>query len=116
MFYACPIYDQFDNLALQTLLPSSRNQDADTILLMKQTRCTKFFCSAEMTSKVDALKSAKPDLGIFSIPSYEELISGPERPYMYAETWDNAKKDPIIALQTSGTTGNQTRVAYLTSS
>jgi hypothetical protein len=66
-----------------------------------------------MAQKAGALKSLKPDLDVTSIPSYAELISGPENNYVYGKTWDEAMKDPIVALQTSGTTGNPPHAASI---
>lgn len=58
-----------------------------------------------MGEKGNALKVEMPELDLYCIPSYEDLISGDEKSYTYSKTWELAKEDPIIALQTSGTTG-----------
>lgn len=89
----------------KTLLPSPRNQDRDTIYLLKETACNKFFHTDELTAKIRALKVEMPELQRFSIPTFNQMTFGALEPFVYNKSWEEAMKDPILVLQTSGSTG-----------
>ena len=58
-----------------------------------------------MAFKVAGLKAEMPELQSFSLPPYDQLISGDARPFLYEKLWDESMDDPVIVLQTSGSTG-----------
>ncbi|KAF4627460.1 hypothetical protein G7Y89_g10695 [Cudoniella acicularis] len=52
------------------------------------------------------------ELQIFSIPSIEELFDKTHEHFPYDKTFEGAKKDPLVALHTLGTTGLPKPLVY----
>ena len=77
------------------------------VSLLEQTRCTKFFYSAEMTQKVLDLQENKKDLQVFGVPSLNDMIGGYDRKYPYHEEFEKVQWNPILILHSSGSTGLQ---------
>ncbi|KAI9818373.1 MAG: putative NRPS-like protein biosynthetic cluster [Pycnora praestabilis] len=87
------------------LLSSVRNSESGNLSLLDELDCTKFFCSAEFTSKITSLKDGKPGLEVFTIPSFDEMLEGLRKPYGYEKTYTEARMDPVVICHTSGSTG-----------
>jgi len=90
---------------IQILLPSIRNSVSGNVSLLKETKCTKFFCSTEMTSKVDDLKK-EVGLESFTLPTFDEMLEERTGYYPYEVTFAEADTDPILICHTSGSTGS----------
>lgn len=73
--------------------------------LLKQTGCTKFFFSAEMTQKVRELQAEKADLQIFDVQPFDDMIRGDPKHYPYEEKFADVRWNPILILHSSGSTG-----------
>ncbi|TKA64260.1 hypothetical protein B0A49_09579 [Cryomyces minteri] len=89
----------------KTLLTSPRNSDVEQLSLMQRTKCTKFFHSTELGSKVQSLKESTTGLETWTVPSYAEMTKEEVKLYPYTKSFDEAENDPVIVLHTSGSTG-----------
>ncbi len=64
-----------------------RNLTWMNLSLLKQTRCTKFFYSTEMTQKVHDLRAEKVNLQIFDVQSLNDMIHEHHKHYPYREAF-----------------------------
>ncbi|KAH8689541.1 putative NRPS-like enzyme [Talaromyces proteolyticus] len=92
-------------LRLKVLLPSPRNPPAANKSLFTQTQCTKLAYSSEMTPVVHALQKIYNSLHSFEIPTLEELLTEQSEPVPYALEFFEARREPILILHSSGSTG-----------
>lgn len=76
-----------------------------SISLLKQTKCAKVFYSAEMAQKVRDMQVEMTDLQIFNFPALDDVFYGNSKHYPYDEIFADARWNPVIILQSSGSTG-----------
>jgi acyl-coenzyme A synthetase/AMP-(fatty) acid ligase len=48
---------------------------------------------------------AAHDIEVLEIPTVEELLNKSYPPYAYTKSFEDARKEPLVVLHTSGTTG-----------
>lgn len=75
------------------------------ISLLEQTKCTKIFYSTEMAQKVRGMQAEMMDLQTFNVPALDDMHHENAKHYPYEETFDDARCDPVVILQSSGSTG-----------
>ncbi len=78
------------------------------ISLLEQTKCTKFVYSSEVSAKVHDLQSQKKDLLIFAVQSLSDFLQEYSEHYSYDVEFSNVRWDPVLILQSSGSTGSNT--------
>ncbi|KAK4986085.1 putative NRPS-like protein biosynthetic cluster [Elasticomyces elasticus] len=87
------------------MLNSVRNSDSGNLSLLEETVCDKFFCSTEFAGGIRNLQKKKPDLQVFVIPTFEEMLGGVDKTFPYNKPWLESHEDPILICHTSGSTG-----------
>lgn len=75
------------------------------ISLLKQTKCTKIFYPAEMAQKVRDMQAKMMDLQTFNVPALDDMYRENAKHYPYEETFEDARRNPVVILQSSGSTG-----------
>lgn len=106
MFYAsvkagCPL-----------LIPSTRNALPNTKTFLDSTKCSHLFYVSAMHAQAIALQELCPDLQVFQVPSFDEMLSSPAKHYPYRKTWAEAKDDVFLIVHTSGSTGFPKPLSY----
>lgn len=91
----------------KVLLPSLRNPAWMNTSLLGETRCSHVLYGPEINVIVRALLKEAPDLRAHQVPSLTDLIlPGPgAEPYPFNKEYETAKRDPILVLHSSGSTG-----------
>lgn len=92
------------------LVPSARNSASGNLSLLKELQCVKFIHSADISIKAGDLKAQKPDLQLYTIPSYKEMTKGQSELYPYDKTFAEGENDWVCVCHTSGSTGKLPRV------
>ena len=92
------------------LLPSSRNALSNTLHLLSTTSCSTIFYPGAGSPIETHVKALQHQLGsdklqLHPIPSLEEMISTKAEHYEYNKSYEEAKKDVVLILHTSGSTG-----------
>ncbi|KAI0543941.1 acetyl-CoA synthetase-like protein [Xylaria curta] len=87
------------------LLPSPRNPPSTTLSLLEQTKSTKVLFTSEVTPIMKSVQALKPDLEVYMIPSFCDMMESSPKPYAYEKTFEDAKNDPVVVLHSSGSTG-----------
>ncbi|KFY07410.1 hypothetical protein V492_07163 [Pseudogymnoascus sp. VKM F-4246] len=87
------------------LLPSPRNAIPNTMSLLEATKCSVIFYSGSCKEQATHLQSLVAGLKIVEVPSLEDMVSTPSKPYPHNKTWQEAKDDTVIIVHTSGSTG-----------
>lgn len=82
-----------------------RNSTSTSLSLLEQTKCRKVFYSTELAHKVRALQVEMADLQTFNVPALDDMSNGSANPYPYEETFANARWNPVVIFQSSGSTG-----------
>lgn len=75
------------------------------ISLLEQTKCTKIFYPAEMAPKVRDMQAEMMDLQTFNVPTLDDMYRENAKHYPYEETFEDAQCNPVVILQSSGSTG-----------
>lgn len=94
------------------LLPSPRNAVQNTAALLEQTECKTIFYSGDLSTQEPELQKLIPGLKMISVPSLTEMTTAKTEHYPYTKTWDEARKDVVLIVHTSGSTGVPKRIAY----
>jgi acyl-CoA synthetase (AMP-forming)/AMP-acid ligase II len=90
-------------------LASPGNAVPNTVSLLNAANCDVLCYSgggSPLELHVKALESAIPSLRIHEIPSLEQTIIVKAFQYRYNKTYEDAKRDTVLILHTSGSTGN----------
>ena len=90
---------------IKVSLLSQRNAVPTNASLLEQTRCSKFFHSSEMKPVIESVREAVETLEYVEVPSLEEMLDGESQPYPYSETFETAKRNPVVIIHSSGSTG-----------
>jgi len=93
-----------DRVFEQVLLPSPRNPVATNVSLMEQTRSSRVVYPKEMRTLVDGICTATPDLRRMEISSLNELLRAHAGSFPFHLTFDQAVRQPIVILHSSGST------------
>ncbi|KAI0435840.1 hypothetical protein F4803DRAFT_573631 [Xylaria telfairii] len=88
------------------LLPSPRNPPATNVSLMDQTTCTTLLYAVEVEPMVKPFQEMRPNLRMEAIPSFDEMINSSPAEFPYLKSFDEACNDPVVVLQSSGSTGH----------
>ena len=75
------------------------------ISLLEETKCNKFIHATEVSPKINELVAEKKDLQTFAVKSLDDMLQGHNRCYPYEVTYAEARKDPVLILHSSGSTG-----------
>lgn len=89
----------------QSFFISPRSGIEQTASMLKQTSCTKFFCSSELSSKVLELQSQMDNLRVEKLAPFDDWLARYDTPFPYYRTFEDSKWDPIVVLHSSGSTG-----------
>ncbi|OJJ69834.1 hypothetical protein ASPBRDRAFT_45119 [Aspergillus brasiliensis CBS 101740] len=89
------------------LLPSSKNSDEAQLYLLDETKCNRFFYSAERERKATELKQLRPELEIFEIPALDAILNREEGPrfYPFTQSYEEAEDEVFLIVHSSGSTG-----------
>ncbi|PYI00449.1 thioester reductase [Aspergillus sclerotiicarbonarius CBS 121057] len=89
------------------LLPSSKNSDEAQLYLLDETKCNRFFYSAERERKATELKQLRPELDLFQLPSLEDILTSEEGigSYPFTQSYDEAEDEVFLIVHSSGSTG-----------
>ncbi|KAH8587061.1 hypothetical protein B0O99DRAFT_527411 [Bisporella sp. PMI_857] len=104
--------------AMQTshplLLFSPRNPPTNTLSLLREVGVESLYYSAEYKEAATRFRSFMPGLEIYELPSLESMLDPSlARPlYPYSKTYEEAKKDVVLILHTSGSTGVPKAIPY----
>ena len=82
------------------------------IYILSETKCTKFFYSSEMDTKVQEMQDANPNLECYLLPPADDLLHQHSKHYSYGKTYSEAERDKILICHTSGSTGRESTVFY----
>lgn len=88
------------------LLARPVNALVNTVNLMKITKSKLLFFSGNYGSQQEDYEGLLPGTKMIVIPSMEEMTQTQTKHYPYTKTWEEAKKDVVIIIHTSGSTGN----------
>ncbi|KAE9381963.1 acetyl-CoA synthetase-like protein [Stipitochalara longipes BDJ] len=91
------------------LLASPRNAIVNNASLLHAANCDVVFYSGRgspLEAHVKALQNMISGLKTYEIPNLEQMIAVKPSHYPYNKTYEQAKKDTILFLHTSGSTGN----------
>jgi len=91
---------------MQLLVPSVRNSSWINLSLLEQTKCTKFLYSTEMSQKVHELQVEKKGLHTLAVESLDDMTLQDTKYYPYEKSFAKDRWDPVLVLQSSGSTGN----------
>jgi long-subunit acyl-CoA synthetase (AMP-forming) len=94
------------------LLPSIKNALPNTISLLEVTKCKVLLYSGPLKDQAVALSKNVQDLEILEIPSLKEMVNANAEHYPYTKSWEEAKKDIVMIVHTSGSTGAPKPIYY----
>ncbi|KAM0164035.1 hypothetical protein ACHAPG_000785 [Botrytis cinerea] len=94
------------------LLTSSRNTPEATKSLFKATDCQVLLTTDPKPPTVAPVVQTHDHLQVLSVPSIEELLNSTYEHFPYDKTFESAKREPLVALHTSGTTGLPKPIIY----
>jgi long-subunit acyl-CoA synthetase (AMP-forming) len=86
-------------------LPSPRNAVVNTVALLEQTGCKTLFYTGNLHTQEEPLKESIPGLKMLEIPCLIQMSTTKTAEYPYTKTWEEAKKDVVLIVHTSGSTG-----------
>jgi acyl-coenzyme A synthetase/AMP-(fatty) acid ligase/acyl carrier protein len=92
-------------LRLKVFLPSPRNPPAVNASLLEQTQCTKLVYSPEMAPMVQKLQESVSSLHCLQFAALDELLTAQSLSVPYPLNLDQVRRDPILILHSSGSTG-----------
>jgi acyl-CoA synthetase (AMP-forming)/AMP-acid ligase II len=88
------------------LLLSPRNTPEASLSLLEQTDCNTILLPPVFPLPVIGELVQKHRMNILEIPALQHwLEDGSDKPYPFDKTFEEARSDPIVVLQTSGSTG-----------
>jgi acyl-CoA synthetase (AMP-forming)/AMP-acid ligase II len=87
------------------LLPSPRNALVNTVALLENTGCETLFYSGVLGTQKELLQESSPSLKVIEVPSLVQMATSKTKHYPYTKTWEEAKKDVVLIVHTSGSTG-----------
>ncbi|GAA87826.1 NRPS-like enzyme [Aspergillus luchuensis IFO 4308] len=89
------------------LLLSSKNSDEAQLYLLHETKCNRFFYTAERERKVAELKQLCPELNIIELPRLDAILKGQEgsRFYPFTQSYEEAEDEVFLIVHSSGSTG-----------
>ncbi|TGO62823.1 hypothetical protein BCON_0017g00660 [Botryotinia convoluta] len=91
---------------LSRVSPHRLNPPATNASLLEQTQCSIILHAEEVAPIVQQLYSVRSEVRSFVIPSFQTILAGDGRAFMYEEqTYQAAKNNPIVVLHSSGSTG-----------
>ncbi|KAJ9624372.1 hypothetical protein H2204_010825 [Knufia peltigerae] len=88
----------------KVLLTSPRNSMPAHVNLFTLLDCKKLVAPNPPPQAVTTI-AASHDIAVLEIPSVADLLNQTYPDYPYDKTFDEARKDPLVVLHTSGTTG-----------
>ena len=97
------------------LLASPRNAISNTASLLNAANCDVVFYTGRgspLESHVKALQNAVSGLKVYEVPSLEQMIAVKSGPYPYNKTYEQGKKDTVLFLHTSGSTGDPKPIRF----
>ena len=77
------------------------------IALLEKTECTILLHSSEILPHVQDLQKEKSDLQTLTVPSLDDILSQRADHYEYKATFSENCWDPVLILQSSGSTGER---------
>ncbi|KAI9833793.1 MAG: hypothetical protein M1819_003527 [Sarea resinae] len=94
----------------QMLFVSLRNSDSAQYAVMKASHCGKFLCSSSLEQRVAKLMEhydyENAERRAIVVPDLKDFIDDTPVPhYPYEKTFAEARREPLLRLHTSGTTG-----------
>ncbi|GAQ47677.1 acetyl-CoA synthetase-like protein [Aspergillus tubingensis] len=89
------------------LLLSSKNSDEAQLYLLHETKCNRFFYTAERERKVTELKQLRPELNIVKLPALDAILEGEEgsRFFPFTQSYEEAEDEVFLIVHSSGSTG-----------
>ncbi|KIL93894.1 hypothetical protein FAVG1_02456 [Fusarium avenaceum] len=88
------------------LLLAPRNTPEASLSLLEQTNCSTILLPPVFPLPVIGELVHKHRMNVLEIPALQHwLEDGPDKPYPFDKTFEEARTDPIVVLQTSGSTG-----------
>ncbi|CAG8978956.1 hypothetical protein HYALB_00012408 [Hymenoscyphus albidus] len=82
------------------------NALVNTVNLMKTTNSRLLFFSGKYGSQQQDYERLLPGTKMIEIPSMEEMTRSPTKKYPYTKTWEEANRETVLIIHTSGSTGN----------
>ena len=91
----------------QPLLLSSKNSDEAQLYLLHETKCNRFFYTAERERNVAELKQLRPELNIIELPALDAIWEGEEGScfYPFTQSYEEAEDEVFLIVHSSGSTG-----------
>ena len=75
--------------------------------MLDETKCTRFFYSAERERKAIELKQLRPELHLFQLPSLDAILESTEgfRSYPFTQSYEEVEDEVFLIVHSSGSTG-----------
>ncbi|KAK4614859.1 Non-canonical non-ribosomal peptide synthetase FUB8, partial [Fulvia fulva] len=89
----------------KALLPSPRNSQEGQASLFKTTNCNTLLHSAGVDSYVETIRTALPDIRVYQIPSFDDLLEIGANTTEPLHAYTDKEDDIVVILHTSGSTG-----------
>lgn len=87
------------------MLPSPRNSPEHQESLFDATDCSSLFYDSGMERQAEAVRSAKPQTQMYTIPSFEDLVQQGQSLGQYRSRCSTNQDDQVLIMHTSGSTG-----------
>jgi len=87
------------------MLPSPRNSQEHQSSLFDAVNSTCLFYDSRMDRQAEVVRSAKPDIQMYSIPPFDELVQQGESLGPYKSQCGVDHDDQVLVMHTSGSTG-----------
>ncbi|KAI9650706.1 hypothetical protein NHQ30_000728 [Ciborinia camelliae] len=94
------------------LLTSSRNTPEGTKSLFNATGCQVLLTTDPRPPTAAPVIQLHDHLQVLNVPSYEDLLNTTYEHFPYDKTFECARREPLVALHTSGTTGLPKPIIY----
>ena len=75
------------------------------VSLLRATECSKFLCTPETLALVKRLKDDVHELDIFLVQPLNDMLKGGSKHFPFDVKYEGVKRDPILVLHSSGSTG-----------
>jgi thioester reductase-like protein len=87
------------------MLPSPRNSQEHQSSLFDAAHSTCLFYDSRMDRQAEVVRSVKPEIRMYSIPSFDELVQQGETRGPYESRCGVDQNDHVLVMHTSGSTG-----------
>lgn len=89
----------------QVLLLGPRNSAEQNISLLERALCTKILYTEEMARTITELQKESTCIKYIKVKSFDDMLSTDSQHFIFEKSFDQAEKDPILILHSSGSTG-----------